>query len=273
MSNGKQSEDSKQIKEKEKNVASVDEKTNDDSNHISSAEGSDKGSDHEDEETKEMEEESAKEEEDDESSDKQNKTEKKGKSKTATKDKTAKVDSSGSSSLVDDPSLPDGWTKRVVQRRTGKTAGRYDVYIFNPHGKKFRSKNELAAHLRRSKSNLKAEDFDFNPPGKENNQTSSKPAPKKTKRAAKRKVSFPSSPSLKRKKGNASEDSKTKSDAEKKKLLVKLPLVSPKKMLSDYAQQNKSGRRTKSQDRNQVKNSRSPAKGKRARVNKKSIKK
>ena len=32
--------------------------------------------------------------------------------------------------LHDDPNLPEGWHRKVVQRQTGATAGQWDVYVF-----------------------------------------------------------------------------------------------------------------------------------------------
>ena len=32
--------------------------------------------------------------------------------------------------LFDDPSLPTGWYRKVVQRQTGATAGQWDVYVY-----------------------------------------------------------------------------------------------------------------------------------------------
>lgn len=32
--------------------------------------------------------------------------------------------------LFDDPNLPDGWYRKVVQRQTGATAGQWDVYVY-----------------------------------------------------------------------------------------------------------------------------------------------
>ncbi|XP_023221731.1 methyl-CpG-binding protein 2-like [Centruroides sculpturatus] len=261
MPNSKQTELNKQNKEKDAKTTSLDdENVDDETNHLSSAEGSDKGSDHEDEKTKEL-----KEEESIEEDSSENKAERKGNSKKGAKDKKTVGIDSESSILVEASSLPNGWSRKVVQRRTGKTAGRYDVYIFNPNGKRFRSRTELSTYLKRSKSNLKAEEFDFNPQKKSDNdnRTPSKRAMKSTKRPQKRKALTSPVSSSKRKKSNTNE---AKSAAEKKKLLVKLPLVSPKKIYADYARQTKS----KSKVRNQSKNSRSPAKGSAVNARKKS---
>ena len=53
---------------------------------------------------------------------------------------------------VDSSSLPEGWEKRVIQRRIGITKGKWDVFITNPEtGKSFRSKTELQKHLNSEK--------------------------------------------------------------------------------------------------------------------------
>merc|ERR1719397_1944928 len=38
--------------------------------------------------------------------------------------------------LYDDPTLPPGWVRSVVQRKTGATAGGWRDFDFNPHGSK-----------------------------------------------------------------------------------------------------------------------------------------
>ena len=68
--------------------------------------------------------------------------------------------------IYNDPTLPAGWkrevrfikvnekdvfdtfvTFQVVQRKQGKTAGTFDVYLFDSEGKRFRSKMELRKHF------------------------------------------------------------------------------------------------------------------------------
>ena len=64
--------------------------------------------------------------------------------------------------LVDSSSLPEGWEKRVIQRRTGITKGKWDVFITNPEtGKSFRSKTELQKHLDERKLPYTSDAFDF----------------------------------------------------------------------------------------------------------------
>lgn len=65
-----------------------------------------------------------------------------------------------------DPRLPEGWTRRVVQRKKGASAGKFDVYIFSPEGKKFRSRKELKAFLLGNDLLLNVDGFDFSVSGK-----------------------------------------------------------------------------------------------------------
>lgn len=60
-------------------------------------------------------------------------------------------------------SLPPGWTREVRQRKTGKTAGKIDVYITSPHGQKFRSKASLQAFLLKNEESFDISVFDFSP--------------------------------------------------------------------------------------------------------------
>lgn len=59
-------------------------------------------------------------------------------------------------------SLPAGWSREVRQRKTGKTAGKIDVYITSPHGQRFRSKASLQAFLEKNEEvNFDISLFDF----------------------------------------------------------------------------------------------------------------
>ncbi|XP_031658587.1 methyl-CpG-binding domain protein 2-like [Oncorhynchus kisutch] len=48
---------------------------------------------------------------------------------------------------MDCPSLPPGWKKEEVIRKSGLSAGKSDVYYYSPKGKKFRSKPQLSRYL------------------------------------------------------------------------------------------------------------------------------
>nr|XP_006631030.2 PREDICTED: methyl-CpG-binding domain protein 4 [Lepisosteus oculatus] len=78
--------------------------------------------------------------------------------------------------------VPPGWVKMVKQRRSGKTAGKVDVYIISPQGGKFRSRASLHVYLQNNKELcLKGADFDFSVPGKDKQLT--KPQRTKKKKA------------------------------------------------------------------------------------------
>lgn len=53
-------------------------------------------------------------------------------------------------------SIPPGWVKQEVKRKTGN---RTDIYVYSPAGTKFRSKSELAKYLRSKNLPYKIEDF------------------------------------------------------------------------------------------------------------------
>ncbi|XP_013871302.1 methyl-CpG-binding domain protein 4 isoform X2 [Austrofundulus limnaeus] len=64
--------------------------------------------------------------------------------------------------------VPHGWVREVRQRKSGKTAGKLDVYITSPSGQRFRSRSSLHAFLVKSADeNLDINLFDFTTPKEE----------------------------------------------------------------------------------------------------------
>ncbi|KAK2718555.1 histone acetyltransferase KAT6A-like isoform X2 [Artemia franciscana] len=60
---------------------------------------------------------------------------------------------------------PAGWSRTVTQRKSGASAGKYDVYFFSPDGKKLRSRVEVQGYLEQNNiKNLKVTDFEFSSP-------------------------------------------------------------------------------------------------------------
>ena len=58
-----------------------------------------------------------------------------------------------------DPNLPPGWWRKVVKRMNNN---RYDVYIYSPEGKRFRSEKKLQEFLSNNdKLNLTMDQFSF----------------------------------------------------------------------------------------------------------------
>ncbi|CAJ0941482.1 unnamed protein product [Ranitomeya imitator] len=57
--------------------------------------------------------------------------------------------------------IPEGWRKVITQRKSGKTAGKYNVLFVSPQGTKLRSKCALVKYLHVNHIKVKIEDFDF----------------------------------------------------------------------------------------------------------------
>ena len=57
-----------------------------------------------------------------------------------------------------------GWKKIFIQRKSGKTKGKYDVYVISPEGRKFRSRVELERYISTIRTDLSMENVDFKIP-------------------------------------------------------------------------------------------------------------
>lgn len=49
--------------------------------------------------------------------------------------------------IVPDPRIPTNWTKHLVQRTYGASAGKWDCIIVSPEGRRFRTKSEVKIYI------------------------------------------------------------------------------------------------------------------------------
>ncbi|XP_075981208.1 PHD finger protein MBD-R2 isoform X2 [Anticarsia gemmatalis] len=62
-------------------------------------------------------------------------------------DPTGKAPLPRRSVQVEDNRLPEGWTKHMVRRSLGHSAGKWDVVLVNPDNRRFHTKNEMRIYL------------------------------------------------------------------------------------------------------------------------------
>ncbi|GJQ67326.1 hypothetical protein Trydic_g8225 [Trypoxylus dichotomus] len=85
------------------------------------------------------------------------------------------IDGPRPSVIVPDPRLPPHWVKHLAQRNHGAPAGKWNSFIVNPDGRKFRTKSEIKAYIEENTElNLTESMFDFSISKKSRKSTSEK---------------------------------------------------------------------------------------------------
>ncbi|KAK3872732.1 hypothetical protein Pcinc_022202 [Petrolisthes cinctipes] len=67
----------------------------------------------------------------------------------------------GKGCAVTSEDLPEGWTRSVIQRASGASAGKFDVYYFSPLGKKLRSRKEVQMYCEQNNMDVDFSPFSF----------------------------------------------------------------------------------------------------------------
>ncbi|XP_063224785.1 LOW QUALITY PROTEIN: PHD finger protein 20-like protein 1 [Bacillus rossius redtenbacheri] len=63
--------------------------------------------------------------------------------------------------IVTDERLPPGWSKHTIQRKSGGSAGKWDVFLVSPEGRKVRTRAELRQYFEEHNQPFPSERFDF----------------------------------------------------------------------------------------------------------------
>lgn len=112
--------------------------------------------------------------------------------------------------------VPEGWKRKISQRMTGKSAGKFDVYIFSPEGRKFRSRPELMAYIEENSLDYTIDDFNFKykgSPGSSSVVRRTKPTPTKKAKTPVKRPLLEKSDSAKSKRRKKSKSSTKRSHA------------------------------------------------------------
>ncbi|PSN55980.1 hypothetical protein C0J52_02156 [Blattella germanica] len=124
------------------------------------------------------------------------------------------IDGPRKTTIIPDKNLPAGWTKHTIQRKHGNSAGKWDVLLVNPQGRRFRSRSELRQYFEETGEPFKAELFDFCVTGKKRSRASDGDVPKRKRSRGGKKSKLPIGPG-----GDAVEQHTSQQDTQAQPLL------------------------------------------------------